>query len=302
MLLHHYINFCMFEVESDGCIPVKESFQHVCELEEGFAAVTTSYPLSLFVSSKMTELADERRALKEAISRSAFAPYIITWLWENDAGARPEPIRSTYLAEVEACDLYIGLFWSGYGPYTIEEFDHARLHHKRCLIYEKRVDVDKRSPELTAFLKRVEQVENPEGLTVCWFTTPKELGEQVQKDVMRLLISTLRKKFSRPQAVGRSTGSAAIRERFELVNKLLACPTVQNSDSRYVVISLLDSQIANAIPRHAVSRIEVTNIVSTCLNYSSGMQEFIDIVGFFEGDSAPMQELRSFWENMNGKF
>jgi len=42
------------------------------------------------------------------------------WLWEKDAGARPEPIRSTYLKEVEACDLYIGLFWLGYGPITIK--------------------------------------------------------------------------------------------------------------------------------------------------------------------------------------
>jgi hypothetical protein len=261
--------------------------------------MTTSYPLSLFVSSKMTELADERLALKEAISRSAFSPYIGLWLWEDDAGARPEPIRSMYLTEVEACDLYIGLFWSGYGPYTIEEFDHARLYRKPCFVYEKRANLDKRSPELTAFLTHIQQVDNPEGLTVCRFTTPKELAEQVPKDVMRLLTSTLRKKFSRPQEpVRRTAGSRAIQERFELVNRLLACSTIQNRDSREVVLSLLNTHISNAIPRHAVSRIEVTNIVMTCSNYSSGIQELIDIVGFFEGDSTPMQQLRSFWEDV----
>ena len=153
--------------------------------------MTTNRPFSLFISSKMAELADERRGVQQALSQYL----MVGWLWEADAGARPEPIRSTYLTEVEACDVYIGLFWLGYGPYTIEEFDHARLHHKPCLVYEKRVDVGGRSPELATFLAQIEQVENTDGLTVCWFTTPKELAEQVQKDVMRLLVSNLRKRF-----------------------------------------------------------------------------------------------------------
>jgi ATP-dependent DNA helicase RecG len=104
--------------------------------------MTTNQPLSLFISSKMTELADERHAVQ-----NAFSEYDMhCWLWEKDAGARPESIDSTYLKEVEACDLYIGLFWLGYGPYTIEEYEHARKHDKDCLIYEKHIDTDKRDP------------------------------------------------------------------------------------------------------------------------------------------------------------
>ncbi len=82
--------------------------------------MTTNQPLSLFISSKMTELADERRAVQTALSEYDMHG----WRWEKDAGARPEPIDSTYLTEVEACDLYIGLFWLGYGRYTIEEYEH----------------------------------------------------------------------------------------------------------------------------------------------------------------------------------
>lgn len=104
--------------------------------------MTTNQPLSLFISSKMTELADERRAVQKALSKYR----MYGWLWEKDAGARPEPIDSTYLTEVAACDIYIGLFWLGYGPYTIEEFECARQHNKPCLIYEKHVDTDKRDP------------------------------------------------------------------------------------------------------------------------------------------------------------
>src|SRR6266704_5094005 len=116
--------------------------------------MTTHQPLSLFISSKMQELADERRAIQAALE--VYRMYC--WIWEEDAGARPETIRSTYLHEVEACDIYLGLFWLGYGPYTIEEYRHARQHDKQCLVYDKHVDAARRSPELSAFLAEVEQV------------------------------------------------------------------------------------------------------------------------------------------------
>jgi hypothetical protein len=156
--------------------------------------MTINQPLSLFISSKMSELADERRAIQAALSE--FEMY--GWLWEDDAGARPEPIRSTYLIEVVACDIYIGLFWLGYGQYTIEEFEHARQHQKPCLIYEKRVNLDQRSPELIVFLNRIQQVDASESLTVCWFETPEQLAEKVQKDVIRLLTTVFRQSRQQP--------------------------------------------------------------------------------------------------------
>ncbi len=170
--------------------------------------MTTNQPLSLFISSKMGELAPERRALKddlEALSHNG----LLTWLWEEDAGARPEPVRSTYLKEVEACDLYIGLFWLGYGPYTIEEYRHARQHHKPCLMYEKYVDVERRSPELVAFLAEIEQVTNRDGLTVCRFTTPEELVAFVRRDVMRLLTGVFHDTRRQPPAGMEQSKSAS---------------------------------------------------------------------------------------------
>ena len=156
--------------------------------------MTTNQPLSLFISSKMTELADERRAVQKALSKYR----MYGWLWEKDAGARPEPIDSTYLTEVAACDIYIGLFWLGYGPYTIEEFECARQHNKPCLIYEKHVDVDQRDPQLQAFLDRIGRVDNPKGLTICRFQTPEELAGRVQEDVTRLLTECFRKGRKQP--------------------------------------------------------------------------------------------------------
>jgi len=158
--------------------------------------MTTNRPLSLFISSKMTELAPERQAIQTALSHYAMQG----WLWEKDAGARSEPIDSTYLKEVEACDLYIGLFWLGYGPYTIEEYEHARKHKKPCLIYEKYVELDKRDPSLIAFLETIQQVKNPDGMTVYRFQTPKQLAEQVKKDVIRLLTTTFQDSRKQPIA------------------------------------------------------------------------------------------------------
>jgi tetratricopeptide (TPR) repeat protein len=154
--------------------------------------MTTNQPLSLFISSKMAELQEERRAVQQALA--AYCMY--GWLWEKDAGARPESIQSTYLKEVEACDIYIGLFWKGYGEYTIEEYQHAHKHRKPCLIYEKQVDSEQRDQQLTDFLKEINRV--PEGLTVCYFKNTEELAEQVLKDIIQLLTSRFRDTHQQP--------------------------------------------------------------------------------------------------------
>ncbi len=151
-------------------------------------------PLSLFISSKMQELANERRSIQTALKEYE----MYGWLWEEDAGARPEPIRSIYLKEVEACDIYIGLFWLGYGPDTIEEYKHARTHNKPCLIYEKYVDIENRSQELSTFLHHIQQVAIPDGLTVYRFETSEQLAKQVQTDVMRLLTTQFRESRQQP--------------------------------------------------------------------------------------------------------
>jgi tetratricopeptide (TPR) repeat protein len=158
--------------------------------------MTTNQPLSLFISSKMGELAEERRAVQTALK----AYQMSGWLWEDDAGARPETIRSTYLKEVEACDLYLGLFWLEYSPYTIEEYQHARKHQKPCLVYEKRVKLEQRNPELAAFLQEIGRVENLVGLTIRRFQTAEELAKYVQEDVLRLLTTDFRKSRQQPPA------------------------------------------------------------------------------------------------------
>ena len=165
--------------------------------------MTTNQPLSLFISSKMDELADERRAVQSALSQYR----MYGWLWEDDAGARPQTIRKTYLTEVATCDIYLGLFWLGYGQYTIEEFEHACQLNKPCLIYEKRIDLNRRTPELKAFLSRIQSINDPDNLTVCRFETPKQLADQVQKHVVWLLTTRFRENRQQPSAAPNTTNS-----------------------------------------------------------------------------------------------
>ncbi len=134
-------------------------------------------PLRVFVSSRMEELAAERAAVKEALGELR----IDAWLFEKDAGARPGSIEQTFLDEVEAADLYLGLFWNGWGNYTREEYEHAGTHHKDRLVYEKRTELENRDARLQQFLDELGAVES--GVTVRRFFTLAELRECVQEDL-----------------------------------------------------------------------------------------------------------------------
>ena len=136
--------------------------------------------LRVFVSSKMQELAPERQAIKAALEDLK----VEAWVFEQDAGARPESIEKTFLEEVEAADLYIGLFWKGYGDYTIEEYEHAQKLGKDCLIYEKRAALNgQRDPTLQAFLDHLSDVKS--GVTIKWFDDCLQLGEAIKEDVAK---------------------------------------------------------------------------------------------------------------------
>src|SRR5262249_12144542 len=171
--------------------------------------------LRVFVSSKMQELAPERQALKAALD----VLKVEAWVFEDDAGARPLSIEKAFLEEVEAADLYIGLFWKGYGDYTIEEYEHARKLGKDCLIYEKRAALNgQRDPRLQAFLDRLGNVET--GLTIKWFDDPIQLSEAIKDDVAKWQARIIRER--RTPRINVNLSLAETRERDEMSKLLLA--------------------------------------------------------------------------------
>lgn len=135
----------------------------------------------------MQELKPERAAIKAALAEL----HIEAFVFEADAGARPQSIQETYLEEIDAADLYIGVFWKGYGVHTVEEFEHACLLGMDCLIYEKRHELAAgRAPELQAFLDRLGDVE--EGLTMRRLEPSDNLHDCVKGDVAAWLARVVR--------------------------------------------------------------------------------------------------------------
>jgi len=81
----------------------------------------------------------------------------------------------------------------------------------------------------------------------------------------------------------------------ELVEALLACPTVSNMVQREMIVALvrevLPSNIVGTIQRDPTARVDVTNIVRTCLHYQNAIEELIRAVCIYEGPSPARQHL-----------
>ncbi|NOT56729.1 MAG: DUF4062 domain-containing protein [Deltaproteobacteria bacterium] len=152
--------------------------------------------LRVFVSSKMAELAEERQAIQTALKEL----FIATFVFEADAGARETTIEQTFVEELREADLYIGLFWRGYGEYTMQEYQTAGDLGMDRLIFEKRVAVEQRDSELQQFLDGIAHVR--EGVTIRWFTTQDELRTFVKQDVQKWLTSKARRsRHQDPRAI-----------------------------------------------------------------------------------------------------
>jgi hypothetical protein len=147
--------------------------------------------LRVFVSSSMSELAEERRTVKRALDELR----VDAWVFESDAGARPRSVQDTYLEELASADLYIVLFWRAYGEYTIDEFQHARELEKDCLVYEKRTGIEDRDARLQEFLAGAQDVET--GLTVKWFESAEELSSFIKDDVAAWQAELVRRRAPR---------------------------------------------------------------------------------------------------------
>ncbi|MCP4542431.1 MAG: hypothetical protein GY832_35355 [Chloroflexi bacterium] len=77
----------------------------------------------------------------------------------------------------------------------------------------------------------------------------------------------------------------------KLVDALLICTIIEDRHTRDTVVRGLPDVIRMKIHRNSANRVDVMNIVSECLGYSNGLEELIDVVRFYEGDSIGMQEV-----------
>lgn len=79
------------------------------------------------------------------------------------------------------------------------------------------------------------------------------------------------------------------RKRRKLVKALLACDSISEKESRQTVIKHLRDDIKNKVKQNSKAIFEVAELVDTCLDYPGGLEELVEIIHDFEGDSSPIQ-------------
>ena len=144
---------------------------------------TPDQRLRVFVSSTLTELADERAAVRQAVGRLRLAPVMF------ELGARPHPPRELYRAYLEQSHIFVGIYWQRYGwvapGMSISGLEDEFLlsGDKPKLIYIK-TPAPEREGRLADLLL---QIENDDRASYKMFSTPDELRELVENDLAILL-------------------------------------------------------------------------------------------------------------------
>src|SRR6202012_3434341 len=125
----------------------------------------------VFVSSTLQELAAERQAVRDAVTRLRLVPVMF------ELGGRPHPPRPVYRAYLAQSQVFVGIYWQSYGWVAPGEQvsgleDEYRLSAALPrLIYVKSPAPD-RDPRLTRMLDRIR---TEGGLSYQHFTDATEL-------------------------------------------------------------------------------------------------------------------------------
>lgn len=144
---------------------------------------TPDQKVRVFISSTINELADERKAAREAITNLRLIPVFF------EAGARPHPPRDLYSAYLEQSHIFLGIYWNSYGwvapGASISGLeDEYRLcgNKKPKLIYVK--ESNEREEGLQLLLKDIERSD-----TACYqkFKTADELRTLIENDLSVLI-------------------------------------------------------------------------------------------------------------------
>src|ERR1700760_1455968 len=154
-----------------------------CPVSETGVINTPDQRLRVFVSSTLGELAGERRAVRDAITRLRLVPGLF------EAGARAHPPRDLYRAYLAQSQIFIGIYWQRYGWVAPGEQISGLEDEYRLaaglpqLLYVKGPAPD-REPQLAAMLAGIK---NEAGTSYQHFTDPAELQRLVENDLAVLL-------------------------------------------------------------------------------------------------------------------
>jgi ATP-dependent DNA helicase RecG len=115
----------------------------------------------IFVSSVQKELAAERRAIRDFVRGDSLLRRCFDVFLFEDLPASDRRADDVYLAEVEQCGIYVGLFGNEYGSEdssgmspTEREFDCATALGRTRLIFVKGADHSARHPRMRTLINK----------------------------------------------------------------------------------------------------------------------------------------------------
>jgi predicted ATPase len=144
---------------------------------------TPDQRVRVFVSSTLTELAAERQAVRDAVTRLRLVPVMF------ELGARPHPPQPVYRAYLAQSQVFVGIYWQSYGWLAPgEQISGLEVEYQLSaglprLIYVKTPAPD-REPRLAQLLARMR---DEGGVSYQHFSDPAELQQLVENDLAVLL-------------------------------------------------------------------------------------------------------------------
>jgi predicted ATPase len=191
---------------------------------------TPDQRVRVFLSSTLRELAAERRAAREAVTRLRLVPVMF------DLGARPHPPRQLYRAYLAQSQVFVGVYWQSYGWVAPGEEvsgleDEYRLSAGMPRLIYVKSPAPEREPRLAELLTRIRDDD-----TVSYqpFSDPAELQGLVENDLAVLLSERFETTRPAAQAVtGASLAGALPAAATPLVDRQQDSTALQDLVSRH---------------------------------------------------------------------
>ena len=167
---------------------------------------TPDQRLRVFVSSTLQELAAERQAVRDAVTRVRLVPVMF------ELGARPHPPREVYRSYLAQSQVFVGVYWQSYGwvapgeQVSGLEDEYLLSAGLPRLIYVKS-PAPERESRLAAMLTRIR---DDGDVSYQHFSAAAELQRLVENDLAVLLSERFEMASSRDGAAGGASLAGAV--------------------------------------------------------------------------------------------
>lgn len=107
-----------------------------------------------------------------------------------------------------------------------------------------------------------------------------------------------RVKTNRENATYKGEKQWSFKDRKKIVDALLLCKTMSDPDARKTIVEHLKPGISGAIRVNERADIHVANIVNTCIAFEGGLEDLLEVVESFEGETVAMQNLKQLFREL----